>query len=188
MGLAARQHVGSSWIGDQTHVSYIGRWTLYHWASRLIACLLKSVGLRLYFLLADFKPWGSHSGSQSLAFLTFPNSKGFVTFKCDSLYQMLLQHLWPSRDSLLPMPSSPSLTVHRGMFCKAGGCIPCVSRRKYLHFMWGLSFIFSRKLKSKVSELHPSISFPLPVSVEPQLLTLVFQIKLFSFWRHMQSY
>ena len=30
MGLAASQHVGSSWIWDQTCVSCISRWTLYH--------------------------------------------------------------------------------------------------------------------------------------------------------------
>ena len=28
------RHVGSSWIRDQTPVSCIGRWTLYHWATR----------------------------------------------------------------------------------------------------------------------------------------------------------
>ena len=29
-GLVALGHVGSSWIKDQTLVSYIGRWILYH--------------------------------------------------------------------------------------------------------------------------------------------------------------
>ena len=33
-GLAALQHVGSSHIRDQTHVSCIGRSILYHWATR----------------------------------------------------------------------------------------------------------------------------------------------------------
>jgi len=32
--LVASQPVGSSCIRDQTHVSCIGRWTLYHWATR----------------------------------------------------------------------------------------------------------------------------------------------------------
>ena len=32
--LAAPRHVGSSRIRDQTHVSCIGRWILYHWATR----------------------------------------------------------------------------------------------------------------------------------------------------------
>ena len=32
--LAAPRHVGSSPIRDQTHVSCIGRWILYHWATR----------------------------------------------------------------------------------------------------------------------------------------------------------
>ena len=30
MGLVALRHVGSSWIRDQTCVSWIGRWILYH--------------------------------------------------------------------------------------------------------------------------------------------------------------
>ena len=33
-GLAAPQHVGSSWTRDRTRVSCIGRWTLYPWATR----------------------------------------------------------------------------------------------------------------------------------------------------------
>ena len=32
--LEAPWHAGSSWIRDQTHVSCIGRWILYHWATR----------------------------------------------------------------------------------------------------------------------------------------------------------
>ena len=28
------RHVGSSWTGDWTHVSYTGRWILCHWATR----------------------------------------------------------------------------------------------------------------------------------------------------------
>ena len=34
MRLLGLQHVGSFQIGDRTHVSCIGRWTLYHWATR----------------------------------------------------------------------------------------------------------------------------------------------------------
>ena len=30
MGLIALLHVGSSWIRDQTHVSCISKWILYH--------------------------------------------------------------------------------------------------------------------------------------------------------------
>ena len=33
-GLAAPQYVGSSWIKDRTRVSCVGRWILYHWATR----------------------------------------------------------------------------------------------------------------------------------------------------------
>lgn len=40
-------------------------------------------------------------------------------------------------------------------------------------------FFFSRKLKAKVSEPHPCLSSFLPVSVEPQPLTLLLQIKPF---------
>ena len=48
---------GSSWIRDWTHVSYmsyIGRWVLYHWASRESCSMyslshLKSVRLSVYF-------------------------------------------------------------------------------------------------------------------------------------------
>ena len=29
-GLVATWHVGSSWTGDRTHVSCIGKWVLYH--------------------------------------------------------------------------------------------------------------------------------------------------------------
>ena len=32
--LAALQHAGSSWIRDRTCVSCIGKWILYHWATR----------------------------------------------------------------------------------------------------------------------------------------------------------
>ena len=32
--LVAPQHVGSSPTRDQTHVSYIGRWTVIHWTTR----------------------------------------------------------------------------------------------------------------------------------------------------------
>ena len=32
--LVAPQHVGSSLTRDQTHVSYIGRWTVIHWTTR----------------------------------------------------------------------------------------------------------------------------------------------------------
>ena len=32
--LVAPQHMGSSQIRDRTHVSCIGRWILYHWATR----------------------------------------------------------------------------------------------------------------------------------------------------------
>ena len=34
MGLVAPLHVGSSPIRDQTHISCIGRWMPYHWATR----------------------------------------------------------------------------------------------------------------------------------------------------------
>ena len=34
MGLVALQHVESSWSRDPIHVSCIGRWILYHWATR----------------------------------------------------------------------------------------------------------------------------------------------------------
>ena len=34
MGLVASQHVGSSWTRDQTHISCIGRWILYHSTTR----------------------------------------------------------------------------------------------------------------------------------------------------------
>ena len=34
MGLAPPLHVGSAWIGAQTHVSCLGRWILYHGATR----------------------------------------------------------------------------------------------------------------------------------------------------------
>ena len=37
-GLVAPWHVGSSWIRDQTLVSCIGRWILYHWATREALC------------------------------------------------------------------------------------------------------------------------------------------------------
>ena len=33
-GLVAPRHVVSFWTKDQTHVSCIGRWILYHWATR----------------------------------------------------------------------------------------------------------------------------------------------------------
>ena len=33
-GLVAPQHVGSSWTRNQTGVSCIGRWILYHWATK----------------------------------------------------------------------------------------------------------------------------------------------------------
>ena len=39
-GLGASQHVGSSQIRDQTHVSCTGRQILYHWASRDFLLLL----------------------------------------------------------------------------------------------------------------------------------------------------
>ena len=38
-GVVAPQHVGSSWIRNRTYVSCIGRWILYHWATRE-ACTL----------------------------------------------------------------------------------------------------------------------------------------------------
>ena len=34
LGLAPPRHVGSSWIGARTHVSCLGRWILYHRATR----------------------------------------------------------------------------------------------------------------------------------------------------------
>ena len=34
VGLVAQQHVGSSWIRNQTHVSCVGRHILYRWATR----------------------------------------------------------------------------------------------------------------------------------------------------------
>ena len=34
MGLVAPRHMGSSWSTDGTNVSCIGRWILYHWATR----------------------------------------------------------------------------------------------------------------------------------------------------------
>lgn len=58
-------------------------------------------------------------------------------------------------------------------------CVLQVSIRKYLNVMWGLSFIFLRKLTSKVSDFHLVLCFFLPGSSEPQKLTLVLQIKLF---------
>ena len=33
MNLVAPWHVGSSWTRDRTHVSFTGRWILYHWAT-----------------------------------------------------------------------------------------------------------------------------------------------------------
>ena len=32
--VATSQSRGSSWLRDQAHTSYIGRWTLYHWATQ----------------------------------------------------------------------------------------------------------------------------------------------------------
>ena len=56
MGLTAPQHVGSSRIRDQTCVSCIIRWILYHWASRevLTRQLLKHKGRGLILLVYFF--------------------------------------------------------------------------------------------------------------------------------------
>ena len=55
-GLVALQHVGSSWTRDQTCDSCIGRWILYHWATRaaplpvfLIIAIL--VGVQWYLIV-----------------------------------------------------------------------------------------------------------------------------------------
>ena len=48
LGLTALQDIGSSWIRDQTLVSCIGRWILYHWATR---------DAPKHFLTADFLTW-----------------------------------------------------------------------------------------------------------------------------------
>ena len=45
MGLNTLQHAESSWIRDQTCVSCIGRWILYHWATKEVPNV---------FLLNDF--------------------------------------------------------------------------------------------------------------------------------------
>ena len=44
MGLVVLQHVGSSQTRDQTHVSYIGRQILYHWAIKPQSLLLIFLG------------------------------------------------------------------------------------------------------------------------------------------------
>ena len=155
-----------------------------------IACFLKSISLRLYFPLAALWLTLNLRGTRVLGALLFSLSQTprvlwhlnvTVYIRCfysicniAGIHYCLCLHLLPS------------LCI-RGRFARKEGVFHEWAG-KYLNVMWGLSFIFSRKLKSKVSELHPSISFPLPVSVEPQLLTLVLQIKLFSFWQHTQSY
>ena len=53
-GLVALQHVGSSWTRDWTSVSCVGRWILYHWATReapvwcfdLVLCCFKKMVLK----------------------------------------------------------------------------------------------------------------------------------------------
>ena len=40
MGLLAPKHMGSSLMGDQTHVPSIGRWILYHWHTRNVPSFL----------------------------------------------------------------------------------------------------------------------------------------------------
>ena len=48
-------HVGSSWIRDETHVSGIGRWILYHWATRAaLCCFLISVSFTSALLVLSF--------------------------------------------------------------------------------------------------------------------------------------
>ena len=65
-GLVTPQHVGSSRTRGQTCVSYIGRWILYHWASReatdfsfckvcshfnfLLCCLLFPINMKLFYM------------------------------------------------------------------------------------------------------------------------------------------
>ena len=53
MGLVASWHVGSSRTRDQTHVSYIGRWILYHRATR------KSHVVVFFFFNKWMKLWAS---------------------------------------------------------------------------------------------------------------------------------
>lgn len=111
-----------------------------------------------------------------------------MKFKCDSLYHMLMQHLEHNGASINAFVFSlPSLLI-REHFVRKELCVIQESIRKCLNVTRGLSFIFLRKLMSKVSEFYPALPFFLPVSVEAQQLILVLQIKLFSlFCQHIQS-
>ena len=74
-GLVALQHVGSSWTRDQTCVSCIGRWILYHWAIK------EALKIMLFF----FPP----SISSFPAILLGPIYI-FLTFTCFTILRFVL--------------------------------------------------------------------------------------------------
>jgi len=78
MGLVAFRHVGSSWTRDRTHVSCIGRWILYHWAT--------SEDLPPYTLILNV-------GCVFVTFIPIFLSLIFI-LSSDSRIQLLIGHLY----------------------------------------------------------------------------------------------
>ena len=70
---------GSSWTRDRTHISYIGRQILYHWAAWESQTTRK---VPIYFFLNDFFPHTPYSSSlpPSLTFIFPPPLPFFLPF------------------------------------------------------------------------------------------------------------
>ena len=64
-GLVALQHVGSSWTRDQTCVSCIGRWILYHWAIK------EALKIMLFFFPSSISSFPAILLGPIYIFLTF---------------------------------------------------------------------------------------------------------------------
>ena len=157
MGLAAPRHVGSSQSRDQNRVSCIGRWILYHWATREAQVLFKYAYSSFVGLLWRNVYSNSFSSVQLLSrvwlfatpWITACQASLSITISRSSLKLMSIESVMPSRHLILhrPLlllpPSPPSIRVF--------------SNESTLHMRWPKYWSFS-------FSIIPSKGTSLPIS------------------------
>ena len=173
MALVTPWHVGSSWIRDQTPISCVGRWILYHWATREapVFRIFKVWHLTTLIrrrLLQGFSGWSreypepcvSSASLQGLSMWTSAQSErpgsvcssglpGWVSL-ASSLpvvlrFESLLWPRWPPRPHRVLGPGPTPMSPGATL-----GSLTCI--------FWVALFLSSSETRSSKTKLHPNTS------------------------------
>ena len=165
--------MGSSWIGDQTVISCVGRQILYHWATREapVFRIFKVWHLTTLIrrrLLQGFSGWSREYAepcvlSASYSSLSVDLSTEWTFQECVFIWLFqggslwLLPCLWFSGLILYGGPGDP-LRPHRVLGPGPTPMNPAASLGSLTCILWVALFLSSSETRSSKTKLHPNTS------------------------------